>query len=305
MVNVPLGDIAALRVNYSHIDNDGVIDYVNAYQLNEFREPLVNVNGNCVDPRSASDQEVLFNEACFETVEDADTVEIDYARASLRVEPSDTFWGQLTWHFQEDTIGARRATTLGDNNQAGNAGLFFQYGDDDSGQVLLEPSEREANLAALDLEWDMGFATFTSTTSVYDHEGMGDADNGGLWASGGEVDVADSRDWNYLFYGGAWPRPAQRAERGYTDEVLTQEFRLVSNSGDSAFDWIAGAFYMDQDNNVYQLSHNPGMNVFKNACRNSGDPVCTTGGLFGGFWPRFYARGPERNRFRVPSRYPV
>jgi outer membrane receptor protein involved in Fe transport len=30
------------------------------------------------------------------------------------------------------------------------------------------------------------------------------------------------------------------------------------------------------------------MNLFKNACRNTGDPVCTTGGLYGGFWPRFY-----------------
>ncbi|MDX1517394.1 MAG: TonB-dependent receptor, partial [Woeseiaceae bacterium] len=48
-------------------------------------------------------------------------------------------------------------------------------------------------------------------------------------------------------------------------------------------------FYMDQDTNVYQLSHNPGMNLFKNACRNTGDPVCTTGGIYGGFWPRFYA----------------
>jgi outer membrane receptor protein involved in Fe transport len=46
MVNVPMGDIAALRVNYSHIDNDGSIDYVNAYQLNEFREPLVMLRGS-------------------------------------------------------------------------------------------------------------------------------------------------------------------------------------------------------------------------------------------------------------------
>jgi iron complex outermembrane recepter protein len=289
MVNVPMGDIAALRVNYSHIDNDGVIDYVNAYQLNSFGEPLVNVDGSCVDPRTASDQDLLFGTGCFEAVKDADTVEIDYARAAVRIEPSDSFWGQLTLHYQNDKIGARRATTLGDNNQSGNAGLFFSYGDDDSGQVLLEPSERDATLAALDLEWDMGFATFTSTTSLYDHDGMGDSDNGGLWASGGQVDPDNSRDWNYLFYGGAWPRPAQRAERGYKDEVLAQEFRLVSNSGNSAFDWIAGAFYMDQDTNVYQLSHNPGMNLFKNACRNTGDPVCTTGGLYGGFWPRFYA----------------
>jgi len=289
MVNVPMGNVAALRVNYSRVDNDGIIDYVNAYQLNDFREPLINVNGNCVDPRTATDQEVLFNVGCFQEVEDADTVKIDYARAAVRVEPSENFWGQLTWHYQKDKIGSRRATTLGDNNQPTNSPLYFQYGSDDSGQVLLEPSEREANLAALDLEWDMGFATFTSTTSYYDHDGTGESDNGGLWASGGEVDPNASRDWNFLFYGGAWPRPAQRAERGYTDKVLAQEFRLVSNTGDGNFDWIVGAFYMDQDNNVYQLSHNPGMNLFKNACRNTGDPVCTTGGLYGGFWPRFYA----------------
>ena len=249
MVNVPLGDIAALRVNYSHIDNDGVIDYVNAYQLNEFRDPW-STSTATVSTLARHLTRKYCSTRLVSRPSKMPTPSRLTMRASLRVEPSDTFWGQLTWHFQE-ARSAPPCTTLGDNNQAGNAGLFFQYGDDDSGQVLLEPSEREANLAALDLEWDMGFATFTSTTSVYDDEGMGDADNGGLWASGGEVDVADSRDWNYLFYGGAWPRPAQRAERGYTDEVLTQEFRLVSNSGDSAFDWIAGAFYMDQDNNVY------------------------------------------------------
>jgi outer membrane receptor protein involved in Fe transport len=45
---------------------------------------------------------------------------------------------------------------------------------------------------------------------------------------------------------------------------------------------------MDQDNSVYQLSHNPGMNIFKDACRSTADPICTVGGLYGGFWPRFY-----------------
>ena len=134
----------------------------------------------------------------------------------------------------------------------------------------------------------MGFATFTSTTSSYDHEGMGESDNGGLWASGGEID-GTSRDWNFNFYGGAWPRPAQRAERGYDDEAFIQEFRLMSNDSEGKVDWLVGGFYMDQESRVYQLSYNPGMNLFKNACRNTGDPVCTTGGFYGGFWPRFYA----------------
>lgn len=282
MINVPLSDTMAVRANYSRIDNDGVIDYINAYELNAFREPLINVGGNCVDPRTATDNEILFNVGCFRSVEDADTVEIDYAKIAFRAEPGETFNLQLSYQFQDDTIGSRRSTTLGDNGQVPGSALYFSYGDDDSGQLLLEPSERDVSMASLDLEWDLGFATFTSTTSSYEHDGVGESDNGGLWASGG-------RDWNELFYGGQWPRPAQRAERGYDDEAFTQEFRLLSNERTGSIDWLVGAFYMDQDTNVYQLSHNPGMNLFKNACRNTGDPVCTTGGIYGGFWPRFYA----------------
>jgi len=282
MVNIPLGETAAIRANYSRIDNDGIIDYVNAYQLNSFREPLINVNGVCVDPRAATDTEILNNVGCFETVKDADFVEIDYARVSLRVEPSDSFSLQLSYQMQDDDIGSRRSTTLGDNANAPFVSpgdpLYFSYGDHDSGQVLLEPSSREARLATLDLEWDLGFATFTSTTSTYSHEGVGESDNGGLWASGG-------RDWNFNFYGGGWPRPAQRAERGYDDEAFIQELRLVSNDTDGMVDWLVGAYYMDQDNSVYQLSHNPGMNLFHRACVDTGGPACD------GFWPTVWYPG--------------
>jgi outer membrane receptor protein involved in Fe transport len=286
MINVPLGDRTALRANFSRIDNDGSIDYVNAYQLNSFGEPLVDVNGTCTDPRAASDNDVLFQPGCFHEIKDADTVEIDYARLSLRSEISDDFTLQLTYQNQDDDIGARRATTLGDNGQAPGSALYFQYGDDDSGQVLLEPSTREAELVNLDVEYDFGFATFTSSSSLLDHVGEGASDNGGLWAT-------DRNDWNWLLYGGEWPRPAQRAERGYDDEVFIQEFRVVSNESDGNIDWLVGGFYMDQETEVWQLSYNPGMQEFNRACRNTGDVVCTTGGIYGGFWPRFYAELTE------------
>ena len=287
MINIPLGDTTAVRAYYSHIDNDGVIDYVNAYQLNSFGEPLIDVNGTCTDPRAATDTEVLQNVACFREVTDADSVEIDYAKVTLRSEFSDTFNLQLSYQWQDDKIDARRSTTLGNNNQPQGSPLSFSYGDDDSGQVLLEPSNRKVYLGSLDLEWDLGFATFTSTSSYYDHDGVGESDNGGLWASGGETDPALSRDWNDAFYGGGWPRPMQLAERGYDDSAFIQEVRLVSNTSDSAFDWIAGAFYMDQDNNVYQLSHNPGMNEFHNACVDTGGPECA------GFWPATFYPGDQ------------
>ena len=287
MINIPLSDTMAVRAFYSHIDNDGVIDYINAYELNAQGEPLIDVGGTCTDPRTATDTQILQNVACFGEVEDADTVEIDYAKVTLRGDPSDTFGFQLSYQMQEDTIGARRSTTLGNNNQAPGSSLFFEYGDDDSGQVLLEPSERDVSMASLDLEWDLGFATFTSTTSTYDHEGIGESDNGGLWASGGETDPALSRDWNSAFYGGGWPRPMQLAQRGYDDSAFIQELRLVSNETDGPIDWIVGAFYMDQENDVWQLSYNPGMNLFHNACVDTGGPECT------GFWPATFYAGQQ------------
>jgi outer membrane receptor protein involved in Fe transport len=142
MLNLPLGDKAAVRVSLSKIDNDGVIDYVNAYQLNSFGEPLIDVGGTCTDPRQATDNDVLFGTGCFEEVEDADTVEIDYARIALRAAPTENFSLQLSYQMQDDEIGARRATTLGDNGQASGSALYFSYGDDDSGQVLLERDGR-------------------------------------------------------------------------------------------------------------------------------------------------------------------
>ncbi len=284
--NIPMGETTAIRATYSRIDEDGVIDYVNVYELNSFGEPMIDVGGTCTDPRTATDAQVLQNVACFGNVEDADTVVIDYFKVALRGEPTDTFAYQLTYQTQQDEIGARRSTTLGNNNQPTASPLYFEYGDDDSGQVLLEPSSREVDMISLDLEWDLGFATFTSNTSTFDHEGVGESDNGGLWASGGEID-GTSRDWNANYYGGGWARPAQRAQRGYKDEAVIQEFRLVSNDSDSKVDWLAGAYYMDQDNSVWQLSHNPGMNLFHNACVNTGGPECA------GFWPATFYPGDQ------------
>lgn len=285
MFNIPLSDMIAVRGHVGRIDNDGVIDYINAYQLNGYGEPLVDTGSGCEDPRAASDADVISAGGCYEEVEDADWVKIDYARIAARIDFSDTFNATVAYQTQSDEIGARRAVTLGDNNQPVGSPLRFEYGEYDSGQVLLEPSERDVDLLTLDLELDLGFATLTSNTSSYEHTGRGDSDNGGLWVSGGELDPADSRDWIATFGYTGWPRPAQRAERGYEDEALIQEFRLVSNDIDSAVDWLVGAFYMDQDQTVYQNSWNPGMNEYQQSCAATMDPSCDS------FWPHVWYTG--------------
>jgi|GEM_PF-124450 len=280
-INIPISERVAFRANIGHINNDGIIDYINAYQLSENREPLVNVDGNCVDPRLATDAQVLNNVACFENQEDADWVNIDYVRAALSLELTDSFSLLFSYQGQRDEIGARRSVTLGDNGQPTDSELYFEYDQYDSGQVLLEPSERDVNLFALDVEWDLGFALLTSNTSYYDHDGVGERDNGGLWVSGG-------RDFiNWLYTG--WARPAQRTQAGFKDETFVQEIRLISQSEDAAIDWLVGAFYMDQKINSFSNSFNPGMNRFNQACRNTGDPICAN------FWPRFFPELTEND----------
>jgi outer membrane receptor protein involved in Fe transport len=282
MLNVPISDQLAIRGHIGKVDNDGSIDYINAYQLNEFGEPLLDDgNGNCLDPRQASDQQVLHNVGCFTNREDADTVELEYGRVALQYEPSESLSFLLAYQTQRDKVGGRRAITLGDNNQPEGSPLRFEYGDDDIGLVLTEPSSRDVDMLALDVEWDLGFATLTSNTSRYDHEGVGERDNGGLWTS---VNSDGRGDWASILYPG-WARPAHRTVAGFKDETFVQEFRLVSNSSDGAFDWLAGVFYLDQEKQAYSDSFNPGMNNWSQACARTNDPICA------GFWPYLFAAG--------------
>jgi outer membrane receptor protein involved in Fe transport len=280
MFNVPLGDRAAIRAHAGRIDNDGVIDYINAYQLNSFGEALINDGGSCIDPRGATNSQIVNNGACYRNAKDADTVEIDYARIALKVDATEDLSFTFAYQTQDDEVGARRSVTEGDNGQPVGSDLYFNYGDHESGRVILEPSEREANLMSLDVEWDMGFATLTSNSSWIDTDGQDTSDNAGLWVSGGGG-VRGSNDWVDLWYQG-WARPIQRAERGYDNETFVQELRLVSNSSDSTVDWMVGAFYLDQEQDVWQKSYNPGMNLHNDACQALG--ACAAG-----FWPQWYS----------------
>jgi outer membrane receptor protein involved in Fe transport len=54
------------------------------------------------------------------------------------------------------------------------------------------------------------------------------------------------------------------AIRGYSDEAMVQELRLVSN-GDNSVDWVVGGFYRDQDLNATQTSYLVGFEAWADA----------------------------------------
>jgi outer membrane receptor protein involved in Fe transport len=268
MLNLPVGANAAFRISGGMIDNDGVIDYVNLYQLGSNGKPVVlDDTGACVDNNSSSlsPQEVAFNLSCYTSKKDADSVDINHLRASFLWDATEDLRFQLTYQMQDDEIGGRRSTTKG-ADYYGNV-----YGEYDNGSTFLEPSERDVELFNLDIGWDLGFATLTSNTSSYEHEGFGWRDNTSLWVTD-RTGGAGFTNWFDILYTGN-PRAAAYVKAGFEEEAFVQEFRLVSNTSDSRFDWIVGAYYMDQDRSTNNFSFLRGLNEYSIVCGN--DPsIC-------------------------------
>ena len=235
MVNIPLGSTAAFRANIGQIKNDGIVDYPNLYTLDGNGDPV------------ATGGDVVNGLPVYRSAKDVDTVDLKYGRASLLLKPNDTFNAQLSYQRQKDEVGGRRQVTRGDNLVNGG-----QYGKYELGAIQVEPSSRTVELAALEMEVDLAFATLTSSTSHYSHTGTGISDNSGVYARNG---------W-FTFYGSS-PRPIAQAERFYDDSAFTQELRLVSN-GHQHVDWTGGVFYTKEDyslgQNSYLVGYLPYMN---------------------------------------------
>ncbi|GAA0858648.1 TonB-dependent receptor [Aliiglaciecola litoralis] len=239
LLNIPLGDTVAFRANVGVIRNDGIVDYANVYQLNAAGAP------------TAAGGDIAEGGPQFRSVEDADTVDIDYGRASLLFKPSETFSALLSYQYQSDDIGGRRQVTTGTNWVSGSEQDYNEY---ENGAIQLEPSQRKVDLMTLEVEWNLGFATLSSSTSDYEHSGDSISDNTGFYAQ---------NNWFAWFYGGS-PRPMAQAQRTYEDSGFSQEIRLVSTPGETV-DWIVGAFYLDQETKASQDSFMPGFSEWATA----------------------------------------
>lgn len=233
-VNFPLGDRAALRATVARTDYPGITDYVNLYQLD--------ANGAPVAPSG-----VLNPAAAYTSQEDADTVDTWFGRASLLLKPTDSIDITLNYFHQSDEIGGRRGQTLGAD------GFGNPYGDNESGSIQLEPSDRELDLVSLEANIDLGFATLTSSTSYYDHSGSSISENTGFYAQAG-----------FLGFYYNYPRPMASAVRSFGDESVVQEFRLVSDDG-GTFDYVLGYYYQRQDLVSTQQSYLRGFKTWWNA----------------------------------------
>ena len=216
VLNFPLGETAALRVVGTWADYPGITDYVNVYELDAAGAPVA-PNG-LLDPT-----------ASYRVVKDADDLEQWMVRATLLWEPTEDISVRAYHARQSDDVGGRRQQTVGFN------GFGREYQEYENGSIQLEPSSRDLNVSALEANIDLGFATLTSSSSYYDHEGDSISENTGFYAQAG-----------FLAFYYNYPRPMASAVRTYEDSAFIQEIRLVSQT-DWAVDYIIGGFYRNQD----------------------------------------------------------
>lgn len=262
MLNVPLGDSFALRFNGGYQENAGYIDQPQRYVRRADGSPELD-NGS-TDPFDDS-ANFFAGQPVYESVDGVNDMETTSARLAATWAPSDRFEANLNYHYQEDDSGGNPMNS------------YALYGDDSlkNAALIEEPFEREVDVLALDVDFDMGFASFTASASTYQSEGNGSKDLTGFYE---QFSFWES-------YYGTSPRPLVEDKSSFDDQGDVFEARLVSQ-GDNTLDWVLGVFYMEQDTDLEVRQFYYGYDDYANACFietdfQFGGAPCGFGTLFG------------------------
>jgi iron complex outermembrane receptor protein len=166
------------------------------------------------------------------------------ARLQFLFEPSDNLDVLLNLHAWDVDGTARifRANIL----NPGTNDLAAGFEQDEVFHDGLNSQDIEAQGGMLEIDYDLGGATFTSVTGFETLEMLSRGDiDGGF----GAVFAPPSGP-------GFIPFPSESAD-GIPDlDQFTQEFRIASNPGDHSFDWLAGLFFFDEDLTAETFSFN-------------------------------------------------
>jgi iron complex outermembrane recepter protein len=261
MLNIPLGDTFGVRVNAGYLDKAGFIDQPMRYTRRSDGSP--ELDNGATDPFDDS-ANFFAGQPVFRKFDGVNDLETTSARIAAAWAPSDRFEANLSYHYQEDNAGGTQMNS------------YDLYGDDstDNAALIEEPFDREVDVAALEVDFDMGFASFTASASTYQSEGDGSRDLTGFY----------EQFSFYESYYGTSPRPLVEDKSAFNDEGDVFEARLVSQ-GDNALDWVVGVFYMDQTTDLSVNQFFYGYDDYANSCfietDTFGGAPCGYGTLFG------------------------
>ena len=168
MLNIPITDTLAMRVNGGYVETAGFIDQPRRYVRNADGSPTLD-NGS-TDPFGDS-ANFFAGQPVYQSKDGVNDGDIASGRIALSWAPTDRFQADLSYHYQADNVNGTQMTSPA------------LYGDDDlkNGTLIEEPFERDVDVLSLDVDFDMGFASFSASASTYESDGNGSRDMTGFY----------------------------------------------------------------------------------------------------------------------------
>lgn len=252
VLNIPLGENAALRISGGYAETAGFIDQYGIWER-EGGGPLGN-------PVLADPSSPLTSPAASYDDQDINSAESTDFRIALRWAPNDWFDATLSHNVsRSDGFGPYFATPGYDGgpDPLAPSVVYPDTGDYEVVSRSTQPYYRDSDMTALDASIDLGFATVSSTTSHFRTDGKS------YWEGTWGVLALPAAFLPY--YTGSPANPRFNVNQRFDDEndVFTQEVRLVSNGG-GAFDYILGAFYQKEDYTSTWYGFSPGQAQYNN-----------------------------------------
>ncbi len=145
----------------------------------------------------------------------------------------------LILNSEAEGLATIQANSLDDVPVPGVAAGEPIFGDYSTGDFVVNPSEYEAELFGLTIDYDLGFADLLLATSIQ------------------EATLAQSSDVSFLTFLADMVVPENAPHTSVVAtfdigwEKVSQEIRLTSKS-DQSFEWIVGAYYNDEEGNNSQ-----------------------------------------------------
>ncbi len=222
IVNLPIGERAALRATGFYRHDDGFIDSIGNNPIASLTDPNVNiVDGTRVE-------------------EDINGVDSFGGRIAALFELSDDVTLELAVHAQN--IDSDSSNTV----DADPVTLNPASGDAVRSRYHRDYADIEYRLYSASLDWGFEGAALQSVTSYSTFEQDFRLDVAANTALAG-VSLAGVAT---LFFGDAATRPLSAVQDQVTaTDKFTQEFRLVSDEDDS-FEWLVGLYYTQEDSGI-------------------------------------------------------
>jgi len=267
IVNIPLGEDAALRIGARHEYQAGFIDYHDVLK----REGDNYLTGL---PVLATPSDVANSPGVYFTQKDGNYAKTTGARAAFMWKPTDAFSLNLAYNYARSRgVGGNidNSRFPGGPSPIDPRRTLQPTGEYERSLPSLEPWSRRSQLASLDASYDLGFATLATTMTYGKTHGqaLNDSTVNLLGTPAG------------FYYTGTPANPRTVIPNAYPDRdrSYTQEFRLVSNAG-SKFDYVVGAFFQQQRRYLGQFIYAPGADTQSLAAGGGSKKPIAAGGTY-------------------------